>query len=135
MTVSYTHLDVYKRQALPIGAPAKMVRAHCSTILWGRRATISRGATFPRSREPRDYHHTCISGKSPRPRSGTVSYTHLDVYKRQVALGVIYDHPRPTFERAVVAQNAEAAKGKTPDLQKLVSKGQTWQVEKEPHVI
>lgn len=52
-----------------------------------------------------------------------------------VALGVIYDHPRPTFERAVVAQNAEAAKGKVADLQKLVSKGQTWQVEKEPHVI
>jgi 2-oxoglutarate ferredoxin oxidoreductase subunit beta len=32
-------------------------------------------------------------------------------------------------------QNATAASGKTPDLQKLVSKGQTWQVEKEPHQI
>ena len=50
-----------------------------------------------------------------------------------MALGVIYDDPRPTFESAVVEQNAEAAKGKTPDLQALVSKGQTWQVEKEPH--
>jgi len=49
-----------------------------------------------------------------------------------VALGVIYDHPRPTFERAVAAQNAEAAKGKLPDLQKLVSKGQTWMVDKQP---
>jgi 2-oxoglutarate ferredoxin oxidoreductase subunit beta len=29
-------------------------------------------------------------------------------------------------------QNATAASGKNPDLQKLVSKGQTWQVEKEP---
>jgi len=29
-------------------------------------------------------------------------------------------------------QNAAAAKGKTADLQALVSKGQTWQVDKEP---
>ncbi len=52
-----------------------------------------------------------------------------------MALGVLYDDPAPTFESAVVAQNAAAAEGKAPDLQKLVSKGQTWMVEKEPHVI
>jgi 2-oxoglutarate ferredoxin oxidoreductase subunit beta len=52
-----------------------------------------------------------------------------------VALGVIYEDPRPTFESAVVEQNAKAAEGKTPDLQKLVAKGQTWMVEKEPHKI
>jgi len=50
-----------------------------------------------------------------------------------VALGVIYEDPRPTFETAVIEQNAKAAEGKTPDLQALVAKGQTWQVEKEPH--
>ena len=50
-----------------------------------------------------------------------------------VALGVIYEDPRPTFESAVVEQNRKASEGKTPDLQKLVAKGQTWQVEKEPH--
>jgi len=50
-----------------------------------------------------------------------------------VALGVIYEDPAPTFESAVVEQNEAAASGKTPDLQKLVSKGQTWMVEKEPH--
>ena len=50
-----------------------------------------------------------------------------------IALGVIYEDPRPTFESAVLDQNRQAASGKTPDLQKLVSKGQTWQVEKEPH--
>jgi 2-oxoglutarate ferredoxin oxidoreductase subunit beta len=50
-----------------------------------------------------------------------------------VALGVIYEDPRPTFESAVVEQNAKAAEGKTPDLQALVAKGQTWMVEKEPH--
>jgi 2-oxoglutarate ferredoxin oxidoreductase subunit beta len=49
-----------------------------------------------------------------------------------VALGVIYEDPRPTFEEAVIEQNAKAAEGKTADLQKLVSKGQTWMVEKEP---
>src|SRR5687768_13885454 len=52
-----------------------------------------------------------------------------------VALGVIYEDSAPTFESAVVEQNAAVAKGKTPDLQALVSKGQTWQVEKEPHAL
>jgi len=50
-----------------------------------------------------------------------------------VALGVIYENPAPTFESAVIEQNKAAASGKTPDLQALVSKGQTWMVEKEPH--
>ena len=51
-----------------------------------------------------------------------------------VALGVIYDDPRATFDSAVIEQNAAIAAGKTPDLQKLVAQGQTWQVEKEPRV-
>jgi 2-oxoglutarate ferredoxin oxidoreductase subunit beta len=50
-----------------------------------------------------------------------------------MALGVIYEDPRSTFEAAVTEQNQAAAKGKTADLQALVSKGQTWMVEKEPH--
>jgi 2-oxoglutarate ferredoxin oxidoreductase subunit beta len=50
-----------------------------------------------------------------------------------VALGVIYEDPAPTFEAAVVEQNKAAATGKKADLQALVSKGQTWMVEKEPH--
>jgi 2-oxoglutarate ferredoxin oxidoreductase subunit beta len=50
-----------------------------------------------------------------------------------IALGVIYENPAPTFESAVIEQNRAAASGKQPDLQALVSKGQTWQVEKEPH--
>jgi 2-oxoglutarate/2-oxoacid ferredoxin oxidoreductase subunit beta len=49
-----------------------------------------------------------------------------------VALGVIYENPAPTFESAVIEQNKAAASGKQPDLQALVSKGQTWMVEKEP---
>jgi len=51
------------------------------------------------------------------------------------ALGVLYEDPAPTFESAVVRQNSEAAAGKTPDLQALVSKGQSWMVTKEPHLI
>ncbi|MFZ5747773.1 MAG: 2-oxoacid:ferredoxin oxidoreductase subunit beta [Pseudomonadota bacterium] len=49
-----------------------------------------------------------------------------------MALGVIYDDPAPTFDSAVVAQNKAASDGKVPDLQKLVAKGQTWMVDKEP---
>ena len=52
-----------------------------------------------------------------------------------IALGVIYEDPAPTFESAIIEQNRAAASGKTPDLQALVAKGQTWQVEKEPHKI
>ncbi len=52
-----------------------------------------------------------------------------------MALGVIYDDPRPTFESAVRTQNAELSAGKAPDLQALVSKGQTWEVTKEPREI
>jgi 2-oxoglutarate ferredoxin oxidoreductase subunit beta len=49
-----------------------------------------------------------------------------------VALGVIYNSPAPTFESAIVEQNAKASEGKAADLQKLIGKGQTWMVEKEP---
>ena len=44
-------------------------------------------------------------------------------------LGVLYDDPRPTFDSAVIAQNEAVAAGKTPDLQKLISTGQTWTVD------
>lgn len=46
-----------------------------------------------------------------------------------MALGVLYDDPRPTFDSAVVEQNAKLSEGKKPDLQALISKGQTWTVE------
>jgi 2-oxoglutarate ferredoxin oxidoreductase subunit beta len=46
-----------------------------------------------------------------------------------MALGVIYDDPRPTFEAAVMAQNASASAGKVADMQALLQKGQTWTVE------
>ena len=49
-----------------------------------------------------------------------------------VALGVIYEDPAPTYESAVVEQNRAVSEGKKVDLQALVAKGQSWQVEKEP---
>ena len=45
-----------------------------------------------------------------------------------MALGVIYDDPRPTFEATVVEANALASAGKEPNLAKLLGKGQTWTV-------
>ena len=45
-----------------------------------------------------------------------------------MALGVLYDDPRPTFNDAVVAQNKSASEGKSADLGKLLAKGQTWTV-------
>ncbi|HMT47512.1 MAG TPA: 2-oxoacid:ferredoxin oxidoreductase subunit beta [Novosphingobium sp.] len=46
-----------------------------------------------------------------------------------MALGVIYDDPRPTFEDALLGQDAKAREGKSTDLKKLLAKGQTWTVE------
>ncbi len=51
------------------------------------------------------------------------------------ALGVLYEDPAPTFESAVVEQNAAVSAGKKANLQALVSKGQSWEVTKEPHLI
>ena len=45
-----------------------------------------------------------------------------------MALGVLYDDPRPTFEGAVMAERAKATAGKEPNLAKLLAKGQTWTV-------
>jgi 2-oxoglutarate ferredoxin oxidoreductase subunit beta len=69
----------------------------------------------------------------PKNRSVAAMLIEMPAVGFPVALGVIYEDPAPTFESAVIEQNAAIAKGKTPDLQALVSKGQTWQVEKEPH--
>ena len=46
-----------------------------------------------------------------------------------MALGVLYDDPRPTFEDSVLQQNAKWAEGREPNLAKLLAKGQTWTVE------
>jgi 2-oxoglutarate/2-oxoacid ferredoxin oxidoreductase subunit beta len=48
-----------------------------------------------------------------------------------MALGVLYDDPRPTFEGAIAEERAKASQGKVADLRKLLAKGQTWTVEEK----
>jgi 2-oxoglutarate ferredoxin oxidoreductase subunit beta len=89
-----------------------------------------------------DMEHHClkvVDGNSdevlvhdPKNRSIAYMLAELPPVGFPVALGVLYEDPAPTFDSAVVEQNAAAAKGKAADLQALVSKGQTWMVEKEP---
>ncbi|HEY0027753.1 MAG TPA: 2-oxoacid:ferredoxin oxidoreductase subunit beta [Allosphingosinicella sp.] len=71
----------------------------------------------------------------PKNRSVAHMLVEMPFGSFPTALGVVYDDPAPTFESAVVAQNEQAAAGKKPDLQALVSKGQSWEVTKEPHAI
>ncbi|MGE5722754.1 MAG: 2-oxoacid:ferredoxin oxidoreductase subunit beta [Sphingomonadales bacterium] len=52
-----------------------------------------------------------------------------------MALGVLYDDPRSTFESAVIEQNEAASAGKSADLQALVARGQSWEVAREPRPI
>ncbi len=46
-----------------------------------------------------------------------------------VALGVIYDDPKPTYESQMLSQDTTARAGKVADLAKLLAKGQTWTVD------
>lgn len=46
-----------------------------------------------------------------------------------MALGILYDDPRPTYEQVLLDQDAKAAAGKKADLAKLLHQGQTWVVE------
>jgi 2-oxoglutarate ferredoxin oxidoreductase subunit beta len=71
----------------------------------------------------------------PRNRSVAHMLVEMPFGAFPTALGVLYEDPAPTFESAVVRQNEEASAGKQADLQALVSKGQSWMVTKEPHVI
>src|SRR4029450_6917900 len=68
----------------------------------------------------------------PRNRAVAHMLVEMPLGNFPMALGVLYEDPAPTFDSAVFEQNETASKGKTADLQALVSKGQTWMVEKEP---
>ncbi len=46
-----------------------------------------------------------------------------------MALGVLYDDPRATYESAVIAERATLSAGREANLAKLLAKGQTWTVE------
>jgi 2-oxoglutarate ferredoxin oxidoreductase subunit beta len=46
-----------------------------------------------------------------------------------MALGVLYDDPRPTFEASLLGRDAKMREGKEVNLAKLLAKGETWTVE------
>ena len=71
----------------------------------------------------------------PKNRSVAHMLVEMPAVGFPVALGVLWDDPAPTFEESVIEQNTAAAAGKTPDLQALVAKGQSWMVGKEPRAI
>ena len=86
--VSYTHLDVYKRQgqdhiALPdsIVSKAVVVPARTDTVAETVATTTPALTTTPKEN---------VQVQSPAPKKeqkktvAPVSYTHLDVYKRQI---------------------------------------------------
>ena len=76
-TVSYTHLDVYKRQLL-----------RGALLDWGvpEIATTDNGQEYVSHHLARIFHALGIDQQTSQPFSPwqkPVSYTHLDVYKRQ----------------------------------------------------
>ncbi|MFZ9394793.1 MAG: 2-oxoacid:ferredoxin oxidoreductase subunit beta [Erythrobacter sp.] len=46
-----------------------------------------------------------------------------------MALGVLYDDPRPAYDEEVTAENKRLSEGKEPNLAALLAKGQTWRVD------
>jgi 2-oxoglutarate ferredoxin oxidoreductase subunit beta len=71
----------------------------------------------------------------PKNRSVAHMLVEMPFGSFPTALGVIYVDPAPTFESAVVEQNIQIRAGKTPNLQALVGKGQSWEVTKDSHSI
>jgi 2-oxoglutarate/2-oxoacid ferredoxin oxidoreductase subunit beta len=82
-----------------------------------------------------DWHGAGVILHDPKNKSVAHMLIDMPFGPFPMALGVLYEDPAPTFETVVREQNRSLSAGKTPDLQKLVGKGQSWQVEKEPHVI
>jgi 2-oxoglutarate ferredoxin oxidoreductase subunit beta len=82
-----------------------------------------------------DWQSAGVLVHDPKNRSVAHMLVEMPFGSFPTALGVIYEDPAPTFESAVVEQNAQVSAGKKPDLQALVSKGQSWEVTKEPHAI
>ena len=140
------------RQLLKEKGPVKIPRE----FVFMDRAAIGLGAVFIHLRASINWHRLfesliedfdvealalkVVEGDDPNvivhnPKNRGIAAMLIEMPQEQgfpVALGVIYEDPRPTFEEAVIEQNRKVAEGKTPDLQALVSKGQTWMVEKEP---
>jgi 2-oxoglutarate ferredoxin oxidoreductase subunit beta len=78
-----------------------------------------------------DWHAAGVIVHDPANRSIAHMLVEMPLGVFPMALGILYDDPRPTFEQALLEQNESAAAGKSPDLQALVAKGQSWEVTKE----
>ena len=83
MAVSYTHLDVYKRQLLDSYA---MVHDETNSTVG-----VQQPVLFQTTNISNKITYNPNTGYFSIPEAGiyTVSYTHLDVYKRQVLLNPI----------------------------------------------
>ena len=81
MPVSYTHLDVYKRQTRN-EAIAPFVR---QALIKAFSPGIANMAVTGLVALPGTMIGQILGGSSKKRRKSTVSYTHLDVYKRQQA--------------------------------------------------
>ena len=65
----------------------------------------------------------------PRNRSIAHMLVEMPFGPFPMALGVLYDDPRPTFESAVAQERQKSSAGKDTNLAKLLGKGQSWTVE------
>ena len=88
ITVSYTHLDVYKRQGLNcVNMAAQMIEAGDADIVVAGGMENRDMAPFALQKARYGYRMGAPMGKSEivdtMVNDAPVSYTHLDVYKRQ----------------------------------------------------
>ena len=109
--VSYTHLDVYKRQEVPLFGMVKddKHRTRAIALSGGEIAINSNRRAFTLVSSIQDEVHRFAIGYHRQQRrksavsSTPVSYTHLDVYKRQGLLQRERFHGFPTsFRRSAI---------------------------------
>ena len=81
--VSYTHLDVYKRQVFIIAVPTPIDRYHNPELSPLEKASVTVGELLSHG-DIVVYESTVYPGVTEEYCVPTVSYTHLDVYKRQI---------------------------------------------------
>ncbi|MDB5697529.1 MAG: 2-oxoacid:ferredoxin oxidoreductase subunit beta [Alphaproteobacteria bacterium] len=85
--------------------------------------------------ENKDWQAAGVLVHDPSNRSVAHMLVEMPFGAFPMALGVLYEDARPTFDSAIVEQNQAASAGKVPNLQALVAKGQSWEVTREPRAI
>ena len=91
-SVSYTHLDVYKRQAQISGSVKKVVKKKVETpvedellsVDLAEQAAAETAADADVVEAPEVVVAEAPAEEAPAVETPAVSYTHLDVYKRQL---------------------------------------------------